>query len=453
MKSFSPESILNQSIIYFKGKPVGTLAARNTLQKEVLNYDQCFVRDFVSAAIFFLIVGQIDIVRNFLELTLKLQSQSYPLNSKQPARGLIPASFKAIALDNGEEDIKADYGNYAIGGVVPVDSCLWWIILLHAYVRATDDYAFAYQPEFQKGIRMIMELCMAPRFDSYPGLLALDGSCTIDRRMSIEGFPLEIQVLFYSALSGARRLLTTAPENESVLAQIDTRIVELGKFIRDRYWIDSDRLAEINRFKNEEYSSTSLNEFNIYPASIVPYRLNEWLPQTGGYLAGNVGVSYLDTRFFSLGNMLSVVFGLTSCEQSQAIMNLIEERWDDLIGEMPMKMCFPALEGREYQLLTGCDPKNVPWSYHNGGNWPVLLWVLVAAAIKTNRILVADKAIEIAQLRLEKDEYPEYYDGKSRLLIGREARLYQIWSVSGFLLAKELIKNPSSLRLLSSIYA
>ncbi|BAY84702.1 neutral invertase [Calothrix parasitica NIES-267] len=452
MQYFSPESILNQSIIYYQGKPVGTLAAKDTSRKEASNYNQCFVRDFVSAAILFLIINQIDIVRNFLELTLKLQPQSHPSNSKQPARGLIPASFKVIALDDGEEYIKADYGDYAIGGVVPVDSCLWWIILLHAYVRATDDYAFTHQPQFQKGIRMITELCMAPRFDSYPGLFVLDGSCTIDRRMGIEGFPIEIQVLFYSALSGARELLTIAPENKLVLNQIDTRIVELGKFIHKQYWIDSDRLTEINRFRNDEYCSISLNEFNIYPASIVPYRLNEWLPPMGGYFAGNAGVSNLDIRFFSLGNLLSIVFELTTKEQSQAIMNLIEERWDDLIGEIPMKMCFPALEGKEYQLLTGCDPKNVPWSYHNGGNWPVLLWVLVAAAIKTNRILVAEKAIQIAQLRLEKDEYPEYYDGKSKLLIGREARLFQTWTVSGFLLAKELIRNPSSLKLFGSTY-
>jgi len=71
---------------------------------------------------------------------------------------------------------------------------------------------------------------------------------------------------------------------------------------------------------------------------------------------------------------------LVSEQQSQAIMDLIEQHWHNLVGYTPMKICFPALEGRDWQVITGLIPKNIPWSYHNGGNWPVLVWMLVAAA-------------------------------------------------------------------------
>ncbi|CAN1293827.1 Alkaline/neutral invertase CINV2 [Linum perenne] len=37
---------------------------------------------------------------------------------------------------------------------------------------------------------------------------------------------------------------------------------------------------------------------------------------------------------------------------------------DELVGEMPIKIAYPAIEG--------CDPKNTRWSYHNGGSWPGL---------------------------------------------------------------------------------
>jgi hypothetical protein len=37
---------------------------------------------------------------------------------------------------------------------------------------------------------------------------------------------------------------------------------------------------------------------------------------------------------------------------------------------MPVKICYPAIEGHEWQIVTGCDPKNTRWSYHNGGSWP-----------------------------------------------------------------------------------
>ena len=30
----------------------------------------------------------------------------------------------------------------------------------------------------------------------------------------------------------------------------------------------------------------------------------------------------------------------------------------------------PAIESHARRIITGCDPKNIKWSYHNGGSWP-----------------------------------------------------------------------------------
>jgi len=115
-----------------------------------------------------------------------------------------------------------------------------------------------------------------------------------------------------------------------------------------------------------------------------------------------------------------------------------------------MKICFPAVQGRDWESITGCDPKNnIPWSYHNGGNWPVLLWMLAAAAQKTGRGELVHKALEIAEQRLLKDQWPEYYDGKHGRLIGKEARKFQTWTIAGFLAAKDLMTNPEHLALVS----
>ncbi|MBD2775925.1 glycoside hydrolase 100 family protein [Iningainema tapete] len=435
---------LEKTIIYYKGRPVGTVAAYD-VSVEALNYDQCFVRDFVSSALIFLIKGRTDIVRNFLEVTLKLQPKERQLDAYKPGIGLMPASFKVIS-SQGEEYLEADFGEHAIARVTPVDSCLWWLILLRAYTVSSKDFCLAYRPEFQQGIRLIMELCLATRFDMYPTLLVPDGACMIDRRMGIAGHPLEIQVLFYAALRAARELLI-CQENEDIIAAIDNRLPLLCAHIRQHYWIDINRLNAIYRFKSEEYGKKAVNLFNIYADSLPYYELDKWLPKKGGYLVGNVGPSQLDSRFFSLGNMMAIISDLATEEQSQAIMNLIEERWDDLVGDMPMKICFPAVENEEYRIITGCDPKNIPWSYHNGGNWPVLMWMLAAAAVKTHRTNIARKALEIAQVRLCEDEWPEYYDGKKGRLIGRQARKYQTWTITGFLLAKELMENPHHLPL------
>lgn len=440
-----PGIALEASIIYYRGQAVGTVAACDP-EVEALNYDQCFVRDFVVSALVFLIDGKTEIVRNFLSTMLALQSREKHMDCFKPGQGLMPASFKVESKD-GNEYLTADFGEQAIGRVTPVDSCLWWIILLRAYVKATGDLEFAHQAQFQRGLHLILELCLEARFDMYPTLLVPDAAFMIDRRMGVYGYPLEIQALFYAALRAAHELLLPDPD-DTYLKVVDNRLGHLVYHIREYYWVNLKRLNEIYRFKGEEFGLAAINKFNIYAGSI-PEWLTEWLADKGGYLAGNLGPGRLDFRFFSLGNLLAIITSLASVEQSQAIMDLIEQRFSDLVGHMPLKICFPAVEGRAWRIQTGSDPKNVPWSYHNGGNWPVLIWLLAAAAQKTGREALAHKALEIAEKRLDEEQWPEYYDGKNGRLIGKEARKYQTWTIAGYLLANKLMANPEHLNLVS----
>ncbi len=439
-------SALEKSIIYYRGDPIGTIAA---LDPEIaaLNYDQCFIRDFVSSALLFLIKGRSEIVRNFLEVTLVLQPKTGQLDCSKPSRGLMPASFK-IQSFNGHEYLKADFGDHAIGRVAPADACLWWVILLRAYAIATQDTDLFERSDFQEGIRLVLELCLVTRFDMYPMVLVPDAASMIDRRMGLYGHPLDIQSLFYAALKASLELLVPNEANQFMIRAVKNRLEPLTKQIRENYWLDPDRLNVIYRFQVEEYGEEALNQFNIYSDSIPFYRLANWLPEAGGYLAGNLGPSQLDCRFFSLGNLMAVISSLTDEQQSHKILNLIELRWHDLVGHMPMKLCYPALEDSDWRTVTGADPKNRPWSYHNGGSWPVLLWMLAAAAKKMDRGELAHHAIAVAERRLMQDHWPEYYDGPDGRLIGKEARKYQTWTITGYLLAKELIANPAHLKLM-----
>ncbi|BDA75587.1 putative invertase [Rivularia sp. IAM M-261] len=436
-------NLLDKSIIYYQEKPVGNKAAQDPTLK-ALNYDQCFIRDFVPSALLFLMHGKTDIVRNFLDITLKLQSHEKEMDCFQPGPGLMPASFKVVF--NGEEFLSADFGEHAIGRVPPVDSCLWWILILRAYCRATGDLSFAHQPKYQEGIKLILDLCLAHRFAMYPTLLVPDGAFMIDRRMGVSGHPLEIQVLFYTALRAARELILQNEDKH--YHRIEQRLSTLSYHVREYYWIDLQRLNEIYRYESEEFGKEVANKFNIYAESI-PDWLTEWLPENGGYLAGNLGPGLMDFRFFALGNLMAILTSLASKEEANSIMNLFEQRWHNLIGFMPVKICFPALEGLEWRIVTGCDPKNTPWSYHNGGNWPVLLWLFVAAAQKTGRVDLAERAIKIAENRLIIDKFPEYYDGRNGRLIGKESRTFQTWTIAGLLAAKEFIDNSHNLKLIS----
>lgn len=64
------------------------------------------------------------------------------------------------------------------------------------------------------------------------------------------------------------------------------------------------------------------------------------------------------------------------------------------------------------------------------------------------KIELAKKAVDLAESRLYTDHWPEYYDTKSGKFIGKQSRLYQTWTVAGFLTAKMLLQNPEKASLL-----
>ncbi|KAI3985998.1 hypothetical protein MKX01_039080 [Papaver californicum] len=438
---------LRKSRVYHRGKPVGTIAAATAMEnpEDKKNYDQVFVRDFVPSAFAFLMNGEPEIVKNFLLEILGLQSWEITTADKfKLSSGVMPASFKVLR----EETLVADFGQSAIGRVAPVDSGFWWIILLHAYTKSTNDSSFAKRSECQKGLHLILTLCLSEGFDTFPTLLTSDGSSMIDRRMGVHGYHIEIQALFFMALRCSLRLLNKDDEGKEYEERIVKRLHALSHHMRNYFWLDMEQLNVIYRYKTEEYSHTAVNKFNVMPDSL-PDWVFDFMPTKGGYFIGNVSPARMDFRWFCLGNCVAILSSLATPEQSIAIMDLIEARWGELVGEMPIKICYPAIEGHEWRIVTGCDAKNTRWSYHNGGSWPVLLWLLVAACIKSGRPTMAKRAIDLMETRLSTDCWPEYYDGKLGRYIGKQARKYQTWSVAGYLVAKMMIENPLNMVLLA----
>ena len=431
--------LVRDAVIEYHDQPVGVVAALHP-ELPAANYAECFVRDFVPSGLLFLLDGEYDIVRNFLKSTLELRTKQEEMAGHKRNPTVLPASFKVVKDSSGNEELDADFGDRAIGRVAPVDSVLWWVMLLARYVETSGDMDLAQEPLFQKHLKRILDLMLQESFEIYPTLLTPDGCFMIDRRMGVYGHPLEVQALFYGALKAMKFLLAPCRGNKVLLKLVQARETVLRNFVRQQYWLDLQRLNELHRFRTEEFGSDIANVLNVYPESI-PDWVIDWLPEQGGYLAGNIGPSRLDFRFFALGNLAAIVTGLASEEMAHKLFNLYEARWSDLVGFMPVKICFPALQGIEWQLNTGCDPKNVPWSYHNGGNWPCLLYHFTGAAIRAGRRDLAKRAFDEACKRLPEDGWPEYYDGKSGKLIGRRASYNQVWSASALVLSYKMCEE------------
>ena len=77
----------------------------------------------------------------------------------------------------------------------------------------------------------------------------------------------------------------------------------------------------------------------------------------------------MDFRWFNLGNYVEILASLTDREKSNAIMDLIEACWAELIGEVPVKACYSAKEVKEWKLLTWCGRKN---TRHELSQWQFL---------------------------------------------------------------------------------
>ena len=145
-----------------------------------------------------------------------------------------------------------------------------------------------------------------------------------------------LQALFYSALRCAREMLTPEDGSADLIRALNNRLIALSFHVREYYWIDMKKLNEIYRYKTEEYSYDAVNKFNIYPDQISPW-LVEWMPDSGGYFIGNLQPAHMDFRFFSLGNLWSIVCDLATEEQSNDVLNFIGAKWNDLVADMPIK--------------------------------------------------------------------------------------------------------------------
>jgi glycogen debranching enzyme len=450
-------AVLRRAHLAYRGEIVGTVAARDPTF-EIANYGECFVRDFAVTAAVWLTHDPSDgdqapgttnraAVANFIRTVAEVQAKAAAgSEGLRPPPGLMPASFSVDARGgpDGEPDpdaeLVADFGQRAIGRVVPVDSALWWLWILGAYQRVTGDRGLGRSPAVRAAIERVMTLYLQPQFEMLPSLLVPDGSAMIDRRMGVHGHPLDVQVLFWAALRATRKVLEPT---HPLQPKIRERLAALGHHLRTDYWVDRTRIEQVRRFPVEEYGPTPRNPWNLHPDAIPSWTM-AWLGEGGGYFAGNLGPSRLDVHFFALGNLLAVSTGLATEEQAQALFDLLERHERDLLGVGGVKLMYPPLEGRDWETLTGSDHKNVPWSYHNAGTWPMLLWPLAAAARVAGRTELAVRTLQRTAARLAADGWPEYYDGPYGGLVGRQARLQQTWSAAGALAAAMLVADEGA---------
>jgi len=148
------------------------------------------------------------------------------------------------------------------------------------------------------------------------------------------------------------------------------------------------------------------------------------------------------------------MFGVLPPEEQRALFRLVLHNRQHLMAQMPMRICHPHMDVDEWQNKTGSDPKNWPWSYHNGGHWPSLLWFFGAAVLLHQKNHGSDDVILMEEMKslieesywcqlnqLPKQEWAEYFDGPTGTWVGQQSRTYQTWTIVGFLLMNHFLRN------------
>ena len=139
--------------------------------------------------IYLMLEGRFAIVKQFLSVSLQLQSTNVQ------TRGVFPTSFV-----EEEGELVADYGQRSIGRITSVDASLWWPIICWIYVKRSGDVDFGRSPEVQRGLQLLLDLVLHPSFEGTPVLFVPDCAFMIDRPMDVWGAPLEVEVLLFLSL-------------------------------------------------------------------------------------------------------------------------------------------------------------------------------------------------------------------------------------------------------------
>lgn len=150
-------------------------------------------------------------------------------------------------------------------------------------------------------------------------------------------------------------------------------------------------------------------------------------------------------RFDTLGNLLAILLGVADDAKAARILDYIEAT--GLAEPLPVRALYPPIQPGEPDWRTYYRVRNLnqPDHYHNGGAWPFVGGIYVAALVKAGRTQRAEE--ELAKLadmnrrgRHDEWEFNEWFHGLSGRPMGQAG---QSWSAALYVFAHEAVSRGS----------
>lgn len=348
------------------------------------------------------------------------------LLKKVAENGQIP-SYVEIAKNHPE------YGGY--GSITSVDSNLWVIITCAQIYKTTKNKTFIsdnYIRNYVKIMRHVYSIDI-----NHDGLLEVpeagDWADIFGRNYHI----LFDQVLYYVALNQYQYLLKTKLEiSENIdekllrkinisLKRIPSRKFKVKSKLNKYFWLETDE--DKKRMSQQYMIYTAINQenFPFYQSHLIPFK-NYWMH-----------------RFDVIGNLLAVIADIPNEERSKQIVNYI--LLNKINFPRPLACLHPVVLEGDKDWLEIYSIKERPYTYHNGGAWPMMIGFWVEALMHhSSKKRLAKQELKRMALALQEDnwKFPEYYNGETGEKMGKD---YMAWSAAGYILAYNSVKSNMKL--------
>jgi hypothetical protein len=162
---------------------------------------------------------------------------------------------------------------------------------------------------------------------------------------------------------------------------------------------------------------------------------------------------YCSERFDLLGNSLAILSGIASPSRAAEIVNWVEEECAEMMkrGELAVNMSpnfFPFVVPGDPDWHKRYENYNMPGNYHNGGIWPFICGLYVAALVAAKRYKLAEEKLVVLTglIKISNDKsldfgFNEWIKAQDGKVMGQD---WQTWSAALYLYAAKCVEEKKT---------
>lgn len=155
-------------------------------------------------------------------------------------------------------------------------------------------------------------------------------------------------------------------------------------------------------------------------------------------------------RFDLLGNSLAILSGIASLNRAERMVAWIEEECEEMIknGDLAVDLppnFFPYIKPEDPDWRPRYEMYNLPGEYHNGGIWPFVCGLYVAALVAAKRFRLAENKLLVLTELVRKAQNEELAFGFNEWFKAQDGEPkgqdWQTWSAALYLYAAKCVQE------------